>query len=122
MQAITMLPYLLLQLPAALPPLVGLVIAVMNWKKHRTVSLLALIGFVLLLVNLVLGMLTTLSPFAMLQSGMRVASYGAIMGVVGVLRTLLETIGLSLLVAAIFMGRKPAQSVETAVMPPDSTR
>jgi hypothetical protein len=99
------LPYILLQLPTILILLAGIAMAAMRWKKHSRISLLALIGFVLLLLAMLLGLSSSLSATFMMQMGMSMSGYATFVAVISVARSVFEIIGFGLLVAAIFNGR-----------------
>jgi hypothetical protein len=59
MTGIGLLAAVLTQLPVYLIWLVGLILALAGWKKHPSVSLVALIGFVILFLLALVTQLTT---------------------------------------------------------------
>jgi hypothetical protein len=59
MRALSLLVAILTQSPVYLVWLVGVVLAIVGWKKHPSVSLVALIGFVILFILALVTQLIT---------------------------------------------------------------
>jgi membrane protein YdbS with pleckstrin-like domain len=59
MNGLGLLAAILTQLPVYLVWLVGIILALVGWKKHASVSLVALIGFVVLFLLALFTQLTT---------------------------------------------------------------
>ena len=59
MNGLGLLAAILTQLPVYLVWLVGIILALVGWKKHPSVSLVALIGFVILFLLALFTQLTT---------------------------------------------------------------
>lgn len=93
----------LFQVPMYLVCLVGIIIALVRWKKHPRVSLFALLGLGLwLLVSLVFTAVSAWMPFWMQSQEIPISQYSLINGVANILRTLLGTGSFILLLIAIF--------------------
>jgi hypothetical protein len=85
----------LTQLPVYLVWLVGVILALVSWKKHPSVSLVTLIGFVILYLLTFVSLLIT-------------ASHGMISGQLGIIffEALIRACAWGLILAAIFGWRK----------------
>ncbi|MBN1249442.1 MAG: hypothetical protein JXC32_17405 [Anaerolineae bacterium] len=97
---------LLVQLPIIVLWIVGVVVALLRWSRHPRVSLLTLIGLlILLLQSLVTGLLVPWLQITLLGRGMHGSRMGMLMGVVGVVASLIKTGAWGLILVAIFSGR-----------------
>lgn len=99
-------------LPAILLAIVGIVIALARWKKHPTVSLVALIAFGLLLGTRLLS--AALFAFQYWQiSSNSFSGTGSIFGIVQSLLVLFGFLSQVLMIIAIFGWRAPAPASPT---------
>lgn len=95
--------------PVYLVLVAGIVLALVRWSEHPSVSMLALAGLGLVLVSSVLGtMLGTSLPVLMLDEGASTSEIGATMGTLGLVRSLFAAAGWGLILGAIFSGRRPS--------------
>lgn len=98
----------LAQLPVFLALLAGIILALVRWRKHPRISLLALLGFgTLLLLSLVFTGLAAWLPGWLIQRGLAAARLGRYIAVLNGLRSLLAAVGWVFLIAAVFSGRGP---------------
>lgn len=119
------LPVILQSLAYALPALivflVAVVIGMLRAKNHRQVSALAGIAFLLLIVNTLIGVLTS-NIFMILQDqNFEISTIAMISLVIAILKTLFALIAWILLLIAIFGWRKQQQDtpqpvVDTSIM------
>jgi hypothetical protein len=97
---------LLIQGPAILVCIVALVLSLVRWRRHPTRSALAFAGSLVLLADTAGG----------IASGLWVRDFARWRGIsvvhafvmISIMNEVLRTVGLSLLVAAIFKSREPA--------------
>jgi uncharacterized membrane protein len=90
--------------PFLLACLVGLILAVIRWRRHPRVSLFATIGCGLLLASSLIGSIA----IAWVQHQMITASLNdaaALFGLIGIARGLVGTVGFVFLLLAVFCGR-----------------
>ncbi|MEM8530782.1 MAG: hypothetical protein AAGF95_08060 [Chloroflexota bacterium] len=97
---------------------VGLIVAFLRWQRHPRVSLLLVIAIIGLGLDTIIGtILTTWLPMAYMQSGWDVEQLGLVLGLVGILRTLLGAVFWGLILVAVFSARQggpPASVYEQA--------
>jgi len=99
-------------LPAILLAIVGIVIALARWKKHPTVSLVALIAFGLLLATRLMS--AALFAFQYWQvSNNSFGGTGSIFGIVQSVLVLFGFLSQVLMIVAIFGWRAPATAATT---------
>ena len=112
----TFLPYLsvyLLQLPLYLVWLVGIILSIVFWKKHPTVSLLTLIALVGLLIISIVGTYTsTWLPISLHAKGMSTGRIGIELGIISIVSSILSTAFWILLVIALFGWRKGREGLQ----------
>jgi hypothetical protein len=107
------LSVLLIQLPVLLVWLVGLVLAIVYWKRHPRVSLLALIGLAGLFIANVLGSLVSLwLPLIVEQTGLPggMQQYALINAIRTIAGSLISAVFWVLVIAAIFGGRRKPEA------------
>ena len=86
--------------------LVGIILALVRWQRHPAASGFALSGFIVLLSNAVLmSVIQALVIDSMSRRGGTNAQLGTILSVVNMVRILINVIGYSLLIVAVFIGR-----------------
>ena len=97
------------RIPVMIIWLVGFVFALLRWKRHPLVSLLIVAGLVVQFLSSLLGVVSGILPLY-LHNEMAVPLKEAniYLGVVSVINIILGTVGWALLVAALFIKRKPA--------------
>jgi hypothetical protein len=89
--------------------LVGLILAIVNWKKMPKASLLTVIAIVILFLAGVAGQVFSLNyPITAHESGLSYAKISLVMGIVRIIDVLLTTACWGMLLAAIFGRRNPA--------------
>jgi hypothetical protein len=103
----TMLEYVIPQLPYIVPMplvyLVGVVLSLLQLKRLGTPAMFALLGCGILFVS------TAVFPFVqgyVASQLFRLSEMGLWIGVIGLVRVLLQATGFSLVLAAVFTGRK----------------
>ena len=90
MNGLGLLAALLTQLPVYLVWLVGVILALVGWKKHPSVSLVALIGLVILFLLAMVTQLTTvrhgvnwgLAGIAFLEALVRAGAWGLVLAAI----------------------------------------
>jgi hypothetical protein len=102
-----LLEQLAYSVPALLVYLAGLVLAIIFIRKYSVSAMLTLCGSVILLITTI-GL--TFAQFYLFRSrleyGWSPARYGQVLGVVSIVATIIRALGLSLWLAAVFVGRK----------------
>jgi hypothetical protein len=93
------------QLPLLVVALVGLGFAIVGWRKHPRVSLLAVLALGLLMLNVVAGVVLTSLPPMLLRRGMTGQQLGVVFGMIGLVRGLISAASYGLLSAAAFSGQ-----------------
>jgi hypothetical protein len=91
--------------PLVLVCLLGLIFAIIRWRRHPRVSLFAGLGCALLLVSSIVGSLA----FGWAQHRMMTgtaAEVGAFFTLIGIMRSVVSTAGFVFLLLAIFSGRE----------------
>jgi hypothetical protein len=102
-------PIFIPQLPVYLALLVGIVLALVFWRRHPTVSLLAVIAFVLLLIVSVVGtFLSAYLPIALQRQGVGTADVGYTVGIVNLVGSVVAGGAWAALLVAFFIGRRRA--------------
>ena len=92
--------------PKYLALLTGIVIALVKWRDHPQVSMLALVGLGLgLLIGIVGAMVSVWLPIELQHAGKTIEEVGITMGLVGLARATAEAVSLALVITAIFIGR-----------------
>jgi hypothetical protein len=103
----SLLAVYIVDVPVVLVWLIGILLAIVFWKRHPRVSLLALIAFIGLLVLKLAGTyLNGWLPMNLDQSGWTVTQMGIRQGIFALISAVLSAGFWSLLLAAIFGGRK----------------
>jgi ABC-type nickel/cobalt efflux system permease component RcnA len=90
MNGLGLIAAILTQLPVYLVWLVGVILALANWKKHPSVSLVALIGFVILFLLALFTQLTTVrhgvnwshAGIAFLEALIRAGAWGLVLAAI----------------------------------------
>jgi hypothetical protein len=102
---------LTISIPLYLTWLVGLIVAIVNWKKAPRSSLLTVIAVVILFLINVFGQLFSINfpIWAYEQSKMPSSQIGLILAGVGLVETLFVAACWGLIFIAIFNGRKQAE-------------
>ncbi len=109
----TILTVYAVQLPFYLVWLVGIILAIVFWKKHPKASLLATIGLAgILILNIISVYTTTFLSMDLYKQGMSTANIGLAMGIRTIVFNILGAGCWGLIITSIFVGRKQA-----AVMP-----
>jgi hypothetical protein len=112
----TSLPYLavyLVQIPLYLVWLVGIILSIVFWKKHPTVSLLTLIALAGLLILSIVGVYTsTWLPMTLHAQGLSTARIGIELGIISIASSILSTAFWILLVVALFGWRKGREGLQ----------
>jgi len=86
--------------------LVAAVIAIVRWSRHPSASLLVLLAVIVLTLTALFGDTAfTLAIHACEDSGWSNEQLGSVMAALRLVRNLLTTVGLVLLVSAVFAGR-----------------
>jgi ABC-type phosphate transport system permease subunit len=100
---------LLSQIPILIVYVAGIILALLFWKRCPTSSLLSLIAIVVLLL------ITAIHPFVVQhiihsREGVNWSATGvnASLGIVSMISSLLRTGAIALLIAAVFVNRKPS--------------
>lgn len=110
-------------IPFLLACLVGFILALVRWRYHPGVSLLACFGLAgLALVFLVSLPLYYYLPRMLAEDGWSQARIGSTMTVINVIRAFLQAASLVLLLIAVFAGRRQAVPVlpDEEVLPTDN--
>ncbi len=93
----------LIQLPVLIVWLVGGVLALVHWRRHPRVSLLALIALGVFFIQMLVGTyLSIWLPMTLVRQGMSAAQMGLIMMARGVVQSLVSAVAWALLIAAVF--------------------
>lgn len=104
--------YLLQQLPIMLPLalmyLVGIILALIHLNRLGTPAALALAGCVILLLMTLASPIAQAYVLALPRDGeMPATLFTRLMGAIGIVRLLFDIVGFSLMLAAVFMRRRP---------------
>ena len=112
-QFTSILSILIVQLPLILVWVIGLVLAIIRWKRHPRASLFTLIAITgLMILSLAGSLLSVWLPVMIRTGGWDVSRIGVINTAVGFVRSLLAAILWGLLLAAIF-GKRNENDQET---------
>lgn len=96
-----------LQIPLYLVWLVGVVLAVISWKRNPKVSLLTVIALAVFFILSGVGTgLNMWLPPTWYERGWMPARIGLLTAAIGFVRTLVDAVGFGLLLAAVFGWRK----------------
>lgn len=99
-------PIFIAQLPLYIVWIVGMILALVFWRKHPRVSLLALLGFALLLaVSLVGTFFSAYWPISLRNQGMTGVEIGRIIGIANLAVGVAGAGAWVLIVIALFVGR-----------------
>jgi hypothetical protein len=102
-------PIFIPQLPVYLALLAGIVLALVFWRRHPTVSLLGVIAFVLLLIVGVVGtFLSAYLPITLQRQGLRAADIGYTIGIINLVASVVAAGAWAALLVAFFIGRRRA--------------
>ena len=99
-----LLPQLLVQLPLWVAWLVGIVLALVFWRKHPRPSMLALIAVVLLLLQSLVGIVELV--WIVSQMRLTTEQRGVLVSLLAGARTIISTVAWGLLLGAQFGWRK----------------
>ncbi len=97
---------LLVSSPVYIVWIVGIVIAAARWTRHPRVSLLAICGLVVLLIQDSLW--TLINPWlqmTVLRGGIRMTQLSLVLGVIGFVGSLIRALGWGLVLGALFSTR-----------------
>jgi hypothetical protein len=96
------------RLPAILIYLIGMLLALIWWRRHPRVSVLALLGLgVLLLTSLGGALWSSYLPIYHRGNGRSPESIGALVSTIAMVQSVFSALGLGLLVACVFLDRPP---------------
>ena len=87
---------------------VGIVLALLFWKRHPTVSILCIVAFLILLGSQVLAIGTQFWMTGAASREMRSEEIGRFLSLMGIVRAGLGTVAWTLLLTALFGWRSPA--------------
>ncbi len=104
-QLLAVLAVLATNLPALIAEVVLLSLALLRRSRHPLVSTLASIGAGLLLFEGVFSAASVLIPLKLHEQGLSAMEMGKILGVFGLVRSVLFATGLGLIVGAVFAER-----------------
>lgn len=109
---LSIFPALLIHLPVILVWLAGMILAIIYWKRHPWVSLLTFIAVTgILITSLVDTYLGMWLPILLQQQGFSINQVGIVMGIRGLISSLMTAGFWILLLAAIFGWRnKPEKT------------
>lgn len=103
---IAFLKDLLTQLPILIVIIVGIILAIVRWRRHSTVSLITIICLAFLLTHMfIFSAVFTFLPFILYRTGVETASYRFIFQTVSFISILIDAIIFALLLAAALMKR-----------------
>ena len=98
--------YMLGQLPMLILWIVGIILALKNWTDYPRVSLLALIGFITLILQaIIFSFINVMLPQFLSQKGSSGSEIGLYFSIFGVVRSVFGALSWGLIVAAIFTQR-----------------
>ncbi len=98
------LSLMLPRVPFLLAYLVGVILAIVFWNRHPPVSLMALLGFLILLVNLFAGV--GINVWTLSNPAMPIDQRGMLLQTLSMGRSLLSLVAFGLLITAIFGWRQ----------------
>ncbi len=103
----SLLPTILLQIPALLVMLVGVILALVYWRRNAKVSLLVIAALVLsFFVRVGSALQSVLLPFLMNTRGSGFQRIGWLVSCLGIVWSVLNAVALGLLLGAVFGWRK----------------
>lgn len=106
------------QLPILLVCVVGIILAVMKRPRYPRASVLVIIALVIRGIDVLVGAAFTAWLPSLYADSDSVAGIGAIVGLINLLRVLLETVSWSLMLAAIFSARPAPAAVSASSQVP----
>ncbi len=86
---------------------VGIVLALLFWKRHPAVSILCIVAFLILLGALITGIGTQIWMTTVASREMRSEEIGRFLSLMGIVRAGLSTVAWALLLTALFGWRSP---------------
>lgn len=99
------------QLPTLIVLVVGVILALVRWRRHPLVSALACAGIAIVFVNsIVMTGMWTWVPQYLFESGRDPDVVNVLLRVMGIVSEVIYTAGLALLLVAVFV-RRPGASV-----------
>lgn len=105
---VTILQHLAIQAPFFLVYLIGIVVAVVQVRRHRKAATLALVALVVMLLTGLAAGTVQGYLIADLSGGRSVTATSTLLAVTGWVTALVRAAALGLLIAAVFVGRRPA--------------
>ena len=108
------------QLPMLLVCVVGIILAVTNRPRYPRASLLVIIALVLRGLDVLIGAAFTAWLPTLYADADGAAGIGTIVGLINLLRTLLETVAWGLMLAAVFSARPATLSLPAPATPPSA--
>lgn len=97
---------MLIQSPIIIVVIVGIILAIVRWRRHSTVSLITIVCLAFLLIHIfVFSAVFTFLPFILNRTGVETDSYRFIFQVVSFISILIDAIIFALLLAAALMKR-----------------
>lgn len=97
---------LLIQSPIFIVIMVGIILAIIRWRRHRTVSLFAIVCLCFLLIHtFVFSAVFTWLPFILFRMDSKPESYRFIFQIVSFISILIDAIIFALLLVAALMKR-----------------
>jgi hypothetical protein len=103
----SLLPTILLQIPTLLVMLVGVILALVYWRRNAKVSLLVIVALVLsFIVRVGSALQSALIPYLVNALGWRLQQIGWMVTCPGIVWSLLSAVALGLMLGAVFGWRK----------------
>ena len=102
----SLLPTILLQIPALLVILVGVILALVFWRRNAKVSLLVIVALVLSFIVRVGSTLQSVLLPTLINKGWNLQRIGWLAGCLGIVWSLLGAVALGLMLGAVFGWRK----------------
>ncbi len=96
----------LVRLPIILVQIVGLVFALVYWRRHPKVSLLVVFALAISFCNTLSSLTATWLPITLVDQGWNYAQIGPLMTTMGLIASLVAAISLGLLLFAVFGWRQ----------------
>lgn len=104
---LSLLPFLIVQIPFLMIYCVGIVLSIVRWKRHPTVSKLCLIAFSSFLLSLSIRNGQQIWIFSAIRREESARTIGTLGAAVGAVASLLTVAGWAILLPAIFGWRSP---------------
>jgi hypothetical protein len=102
MQVVPTIQTVLVQIPVLLVWLVGVVLALVYWRRHPMVSTLVLTALGLLFITALFGASLNWWLPLIHARGVPAARFGLIIGIISIIRAMINATAFALLLAAIF--------------------